>query len=464
MGGTLSLKNTMHIEVADKQVTFIKQTKDGIDTLIVDNVLNKTDEISSFIKKHTNILTRTNIFVSSSNVLIKQTTVPKMGKSDLWNYVHNNIDSFFTIDADKYSFTSKVINSYKTEGKWKQDVLLYAIPKALIGDIKALANIHRLRINRIESYPEVLFRKIWKNGNSAIVEIGSDRIDFVSVNNETFFMFASDFIDANLDVESRVGLIYSTVKGYLDFFSIRHFGEKIDKLYLSSCKGEEEVLPLENLLHEYSPIISRNDQVSSVDRLNIFNSIKGKSDETFKKLFILDAPKPKKYNYQAIAGGIAVLLVVIAFLFPFVQGYMIDAKIESLNNELFALHKVLELYDQEAAIKRTISSKKDMISKANDINIDHIELMNTIKAGIPKDVVINSIKADTSYRVDLVFTTYTTGDTTELIASLRAMDLFENIPVHSVNINDKEQQIAFGLNIKPEKRTKFIMQRKWSHE
>ena len=118
-------------------------------------------------------------------------------------------------------------------------MLLVAVPKEKLDNIKNLLKLNKLNINKVKIYPECVISYYRKNKKQsiAVLDVGNDKSSITITNKGKIFIYSTLFLDMS-DVDSCSELT-DNLTYFLNFYSTRNFGNKVDKIYVVGEKSED---------------------------------------------------------------------------------------------------------------------------------------------------------------------------------------------------------------------------------
>ncbi len=156
------------------------------------------------------------IAISSLGLITRVITLPQMSNNDLEKLITDHIDQYFTLNVKNYIIDYRILNKYRENEKPMIEVLLAAFPRMRVKNVLALCQYLQFEPMVIDLTADCLAR-IYANladkskalrstdsqhgsfqGDMAIVSMHGDKIEFVLLENGTFFLYS----DMELDIQT----------------------------------------------------------------------------------------------------------------------------------------------------------------------------------------------------------------------------------------------------------------------
>lgn len=208
--------------------------------------------IANFIKKEKITTKNVYINISDQSIVLRLVKVPQMSKRDLKDYLDMEISQYLPVDIKANIYDYKVLNTFEAEDKKMMDLLLTSVSRELILNYMQLFKKAGLNPLVVDVYPNSIARVFsgHEDGDIAVVDLNGNSIDFVILKEGKLFMYSNGLIEnefvfssgmsGRVDVllgedetfAGAVNEVTNYVRTYMNFFSSRHFGKNIDKLYV----------------------------------------------------------------------------------------------------------------------------------------------------------------------------------------------------------------------------------------
>ncbi|MBU5485345.1 pilus assembly protein PilM [Clostridium sp. MSJ-11] len=458
--------NEDSVDIVLMEYKFNKAIMDKYKTLIIKNGDNSSykDEVTikdskDFIEKAEMSRKKAIAILALDGVITRLVEAPYMKKKELQSFIKNNINEYFTVNMQDYYYDYRVVEISKDKVK-KFSVLLAVIPKNILDDINEYLSSLGVNVEKITIYPECLANLANKKEESsiAIVDLVKDVNNITILEGNKLFLHSNSHFDSN--VEENYDEILDNIGYFLNFYSTRHFGNRVDKIYvlgsLFENKGFIEELknqidiPMEFGIRSLCEKAFAKEEVN----LELFSDVFGCNFNgiDFRKALKLNKNKEEADNNKIyIALSSILLAITIGWVVSF--NYLLSMKIASYNTEglegrIKSLEDVkkehISLKDQKALYEKN----KEAIEKINSDGVDHIYYLNELTKGLPSNIVVNDIyidKENVRLKVDIKDSTL---DKINLYVAINNMDIFEHVEIDSMKLDDTENEASLELKIK----------------
>lgn len=404
------------------------------------------DFFKNFIQETGLKIKRANVVYAMDGIITRTVEIPKIKPKDVEKYINNNIDEYFTININEYYFDFKISKKSKNN----INVFIVAVPKNKINDIRNLLSSIEIEIKSINVYPDILSSYFYnKKGDFGIVDIHEDRTYLTLIDNGEVFLSSSlinEFEDSYMSQEYIDNINY-----FLNFYSTRHFGKRIDKLYIVGQVNER----LKSILNENIDI-DKEYEIEKLTKRNktsliIYPYLRG----TIKKgryINLMDIFKPKDVFKQNIIIA-ASLVTIITVSWTTLALYLIDQKMHKF--DIDTLQKRYEKYkDVEALVnelqqkKNSLEYKAKLLEDIKKENVDVVAILNTLKDNLPRNIFISNISIDKeNVDVTFIFKDKKTLDAAKLVVALNKTGIFQQVDLDKVNLDDNVDEITLKLKL-----------------
>ncbi|KNY25810.1 pilus assembly protein PilM [Pseudobacteroides cellulosolvens] len=243
-------KRVQNIDVL-KYGTFIIP-EDCVDQGVICENETTLQAITNFILKEKIKTKNVYMNISSPPIVLRIVKLPHMQEKDLSIFLQEEISQFIPVDSNSSIIDYKVLDRFEEDGKKQMNVMLIAAPKQMIRRYVDLLKKTGLNPAVVDLYPNCIARVFSKiqNKNIAVLDVNSNALDFIILKNNNLFMHSNIYLESSPDFlslidrkaenivyedknfERALGEITNYVKTYLNFFSSRHFGASVDRLYI----------------------------------------------------------------------------------------------------------------------------------------------------------------------------------------------------------------------------------------
>lgn len=454
----------------------------------LDIVLMKYEFGKSILNKHKTLITRTgsnNIYDSESvvyeskefirryrvrnktavailsldSVITRLVETPYMSKKELQSFIKNNINEYFTVNIQDYYYDYRILETSQDEVK-KFSVLLAVIPKSKLEDIYGYLQNIGVNIGKITIYPECLanlMRK--KKGSIAIVDCVKDISNITILKDNKLFLHSSSHIEG--DFKDNYDEILDNMAYFLNFYSTRHFGNRVDKIYLLgklAC-DDDAVDYLKNQIDIPIEVgietISQKALSRKKEDLHVFTDIYGwdfKVIDFNKPLKASKVDEKAQNNRQYLA--LSSILIILSVLWVSVSSYLINKKTLSYNvnninisKRIQSLEEVEQQYTLLMEQRDLYEKDKKSLEKIKADGIDYMYYLEKFRQGLPSNVLVNSVyieKGKIELKMDI---NNNTMDRVNLYIAINNMKLFKKLEIEDIKLDDTEKEDNLILEI-----------------
>jgi len=157
-----------------------------------------------------------------------------MTKKELRNFIDKNIEEYFAVSIKEYYYDYEVLSIDKSGENRKMSVMLAAVQRIKLKEIIDFFKFCNINPKTIGIYPnEILNLFIDENDKSlAVLEINNGKSTLTILDEGNIFLYSNISNESYDEGESEFTEIAENVDYFLNFYSTRHFGQKIDKIYV----------------------------------------------------------------------------------------------------------------------------------------------------------------------------------------------------------------------------------------
>lgn len=405
---------------------------------------------------------KADVVLSIDGIITRLIEIPFMRKSDVEKYIKNNLGEFFTVNIDEYYFDYKIIDIEKDEKK-KLNLLLVVIPKIRISDITDFMKKCSIIPDKITIYPDAISNLYidYKKESIAIFDVNEDKVNVTILDKGKIFLYSSVNLESSLKDDIFSELI-DNMGYFLNFYSTRHFGNKIDHLNIIGplCKDKE----LSYLVKEHFGIYPINGFGDI--KLNVFTSkgidisimpdiigccfepkrIYGKNIDFSKA----NEEKQKEASIKELSMRLGTVLLFITILWStFYFSYLTYMKSKynttGLDQELKNLSMVEKTFSEINNQKLQIDAKVKLINIINNDRFDYINILDKLRRDLPQNMSINTLSMDKN-NLNLTFNiNMKTLDVAKLVIAINRMGIFEPLDIENVRLDDTINSVSFSL-------------------
>lgn len=447
----------------------IKKAKTITNESLKSNHFSTEENISFtkvFLKKNKMINKKAIAIVSLDGVITRLVEVPLMKKKDIESFIKNNIDEYFTVNMNEYYYDYKIVEMEKDKIK-KFHVLLVVIPKVKLNDISSFIKSSGLDIERITIYPDCigdLFNSR-EEENVAIVDFIRGRINVTILDGDKIFLHSNFPIEMVDNMEESYEELLDNIGYFLNFYSTRHFGNKLDKIYLLGQAFYEDSFI--NTLNEQFNIpieqgitaIVKNTVTSDDIDINEYGDVLGcnlRLKDIYNKTInfnnVMESDVSKREKRNIIANMIVVFSIITVAWISIAQ-YHINNELSkyntnNLDKEIKRLGQVNKEYDSLQIRKLEYEKKEKAINIINKDEFKYIYYLQELKKGLPSNVLVSDVYVDKE-KVDItVNINNSTLDKVKLVIAINDIGIFQHIELDSIKLDNSENEAKFTLKIK----------------
>ena len=301
-------------------------------------------------------------------------------------------------------------------------------------------------------YPECVVSYYRKNKNQsiAVLDVGNDKSSITITNEGKIFVYSTLFIDM-----SEVGS-YSELTDnflyFLNFYSTRNFGNKVDNIYVVGEKSEDTQLIKTlrenidiNISHEY-----KNHYVEILGSFMEGKAIHNKSID-FKEA-LKDTLKNKEVDKIFILSIISVFLIASVGMgcYYYTEVYLNGMKntvapslISEINKYSDVEEKISELNNE----KQNYQKKVDVINQIKNDEFNYILIIDGLKKGLPKNITVKFMYIQSEKISITLNINNSTLDVARAVIALNNTKLFETVDISKVRLDDTVNSISLDLKL-----------------
>lgn len=350
--------------------------------------------------------------LNTKDVIIKSNSTYKVSPKDLDGIMNNEMDEMMSLDLEDYTFSYEVTKESKVDNKESLDLIIAAIRNEEIESILDIFKEYKMNLIRVDTMSTAYGRLLKKieYDNIMALNIGSYGSLVNIFKEDTLFIHDNIPIRINENSNDLVyGELVEEVRGLMNFYSSRNYGNPVDTILLIGEEGENEevvrnfrnnfstniVSGIENLFDIEEDIIGEiyTDEISKICELLGTMSV-SEDRKGYLPMNLLPHKYKKKINKafsmkQCLKAAPVALVIVFA-------PYVIFAAMEMSNNDKIdkaqeELNAILEDYKEVEVINEQIKSSQD------ELGVYDMLLSKKIKWGDILTMIDNNIP----YKADL---------------------------------------------------------------
>lgn len=420
---------------------------------------------------------KTELILSFDGMITRTIETPCLNKRDLKCFIDKNMSEYFTISPEEFYFDYKIINMRKDDKKLF-DILLAAIPKQKTDDIIALVKACGLTPVRVGIYPDCIYKLFAgeKDKSTGIIDIGKSKSSIVILDKGQLFLYSN--IQAEVSPEDYDELA-DNLGYFLNFYSSRHFGKRVDSLYcIGELSGNEKLIS--GIKQQFGIVTYDSAALKGVRFSGGTSEISGELMDLSGYLLNIKKIQNKDMDFSEVLKkektavhlsmnnlpnvfAAAILICTALFIFGSLMFVFIGNKIydtAKINSE-FQSYSTTEkqLADLDNA-KKDADKKNNFLEYAENDAFDYNGIMDTIKKGLPENISVSSLVI-TKSNVKVTFNIdNSTLDIARLNIALNKMVIFEHEEIVSTVLNDKVTTCTYDLTLKNFKKVSDIQGKK----
>lgn len=460
-----AVKNTIHLSLkADFSGIGIYNNSSNIANL------KTTLQSLSFKGKNAEIL------LSVDGMITRTIETPRLSKRDLKSYIDKNMPEYFTVNPEEFYFDYKVINVIKTEKKLFH-VLLAAIPKQKADDIIGLIRACGLNPASISIYPDCIYKLFtgYKDNVIGIFDINKSKSNIVILDKGQIFLYSNIQAEASGDDYDE---LLDSLGYFLNFYSARHFGDKVEKLYcIGELSADEKII--HSIRQQFG--IGTSDSVSirgvklskgvseaPNELMDLYGYLLKENKIINKDINFSTALKGEKSRTLSVQNNTFSMLkaAIILCTILFICGSLMVVLIEDRIYDTSRINSQLKNYEStEKELAALDSAEKDADKKNNFVRyaendeFDYYGILGAIKNGLPQNISVISLAVNKS-TVTATFNINSTIDTARLNIALNQMKIFDHEEIVSTSLSDNVKTCTYNLTLKDFKKVSDMQGKK----
>lgn len=424
-----------------------------IQQLIEDNKIKSTD---------------IDVILNWDNIITRVIETAIMTKKELRNFIDKNIEEYFAVSIKEYYYDYEVLSIDKSGENKKMSVMLAAVQRIKLKEIIDFFKFCNINPKTIGIYPnEILNLFIDENDKSlAVLDINNGKSTLTILDEGNIFLYSNISNESYDEGESEFTEIAENVDYFLNFYSTRHFGQKIDKIYVlgefynneslvNMIKNQSSIETKGGLNRKNLRLIDKS-EVSSLLYSDILGhtistkSIYGKDINFVEKLNEKDQKEISENNLIIREGIVFSAVTIGIILSTLIYSKVINFKydISHIEKQVVALSSVENELSKLEIQKKEYQSKIKAMEKIEEENFKYLEILEVIKKGLPQNIYLKSISLNKD-NVNIVFSiNNSTLDAARAVIAVNNMGIFEPMELPSVKLNDDVKEISVDLKLK----------------
>jgi type IV pilus assembly protein PilM len=448
-----------------KALLYTPEASDMSGNVQYDNLDNIT-QLKRLLRKNRIRTKKANVVLSFDGIITRLIEVPFMKKKELKKYINNNIDEYFTVNMSEYYFDYKILGKEIEDKKKKKfSILLAAIPQNRLRDIIGFMRTSGITPQIITIYPDSVAKLFLKKNDEsiAIFDIGKEKSNITILDKGRTFLHSMVSYEVHEEEEDYSELL-ENMGYFLNFFSTRHFGNRVDSICLIGefydnadlTRRIEEQFDIKVI----QGLKESGVKASTVDDIDINNyadilGLSIKEKVIYNKLIdFKDAIEGSKLDRnKVILTSVAASALTITILWPLFTFAYINWNIKKYNmdevnrkiQELSSVEQTLGELNQE---KEKYKSKVAFIDVIRKDEFAFISLLEKISKGLPSFAYVTSLTMD-NQNINVSFSIdNNTLDVPRIVVAINQMGIFEVIQIKEIKLDDTVTEASFALKIK----------------
>lgn len=414
---------------------------------------NNSIELKKLLLENRITSKKVDVILSIDSIVTRQIEIPAMKEKDLKNFINNNIGEYFTVNTGDFYFDYKTYEIVEEEKKKILSVLLVAVPKEKLYNIKILLKLNKLIVNKVRIYPECVVSYFKKNRKQsiAVLDVDNDKSSITITNKGKIFIYSTLFIDVS-EVDSYSELI-DNFTYFLNFYSTRNFGNKVDNIYVIGEKSEdiELVKTLNENIDMDITYEKKNNYIEILGNFMESKAIYSKSID-FKEA-LNDTLKNKQENKGFALAIIGIFLIVVTGMSGY---YYREIYLKEYNNVqspalLAQLKKYSEVEEKIASLnneKQNYQKKVDVINEVKNDEFNYLLIIDGLKSGLPENITVKFLYIQKEIINITLNINNNTLDVARAVIAINNTNLFETVDISEVRLDDTVNSISLDLKLK----------------
>ncbi len=247
MGFKFFAERKLHLEINDRYMRVLAAKllsktieADKFGTIVFDqpsdslNFAQKANLLDDLLMDKEIKAGKVNICLSYSGIIARSIQVPKMRLQDLEAHMELEMNEYIPVSPEDYQFDFRVIEEFVEEERDYYNIMVAAVPSRCINEAVNIVEALELNIQTIDIFPNVMWRLMSDSEKDiGVVDAGTDGMRLMLCKGKNLVLYADNpepYEDYSNEDFAR---LTEEIRGYLNFFSARHFGKSVDLLYLT---------------------------------------------------------------------------------------------------------------------------------------------------------------------------------------------------------------------------------------
>jgi type IV pilus assembly protein PilM len=432
---------------------------------VIYNTEENITSIKKFIEKKKVKNKQAKVVLALDGIITRLIECPMLKKKDLKKFIHNNINEYFTLNMNDYYYDYKVLDIEKKDAK-KITLLLVVFPKLKLDGVRNFITSCGLGVSQIDIYPDAIANTFYekKGMNIAVFEVGLEKNNVTILEQGKIFLYSRMTSETYSDRWDSYVEILESMGYFLNFYSTRHFGNRVDKIYIigqywndrtfyDMVKEQFGIETVAGIKLDKFKIYSRKNLDKNLYSDIIGSCIKTKSTYNKRLDFSKATEKKKDINVDSLPVKIAGVLAVITLLwvvlnFAFININMKKYDLTDINTEIKALASAESEVNELLRTKKVYDKKQEFITAIEKDRYNYLKYLEILKNGLPASISVKTVNINRD-RLDVTFSMSGNAlDKVNLVIAINKIGIFEPIEIGSISLSGKETEASLTLRIK----------------
>ncbi|WP_243124414.1 hypothetical protein [Clostridium sp. AWRP] len=395
------------------------------------------------------------------SIITRIIETPVMNKKELAGFIKNNIEEYFSVNMNEYLYDYEVIS---LTNKDKMTIMLAVVPRIKLKQVLDFIKYCGLVPQSIGIYPDSVSNLFLDEDycSIAVIDANVEKTTLTILDKGKIFLYSNIL---NETEDEDFSDLMRSIDYFFNFYSTRHFGSKIDKIYVLGelCTNSKlcELISTQTSIETnigFNIKASKLIKKSTVDE-NIYPDILGDSIPVKniynKSIDFLDRfyrkNKKKQFENKLIIHEIElfflITIIIIGAALIYTKLNLLKYDTLNIDSQIAALSGVQNDVNKLDKENKAYEDKANYIKKIEGDDFDYIGVLETLRNGLPKDVTIKAITMD-KQNINVVFDVEkNTIDAARLIVAINSMNAFEPVELPQVDLNDNVKEVTLKLKL-----------------
>lgn len=428
------------------------------------NTEDNVKAVKDYVQSGKIKIKKVKVLLACDGIITRLVETPFLRKKELDAFIKNNIGDYFTVNIEDYCYDYKVVSREKEPNK-KLVIFLVVFPKKRIEDITSFINECGLLVDEITVYPESINNLFYSKRDSsiAVFDISSGRSNITLIEKGKVFLYSAVTTERYFYREDNYEEILDNLSYFLNFYSTRHFGNKVDHVYLIGEYWND--IKFLNILKEqfgietFSGIKSVGPKVfekRNIDKnkyLDIVGTLTSRKNIYNKKIDFKGLYKRKKVELSGngiiYTVGILSTVITITFIlfnFLFINHYINKYNSSSMEEQVASLLPVESEVNRINSEKTEFQKKQTLSSYIEGDKVNFTAYIDALQKSLPSNISITSVSINKE-TIGLKLNINGALDRLKVVTSINDMAIFERIEIDSIKLDNSEREVNLNLKI-----------------